>query len=56
MEENENNSLEFNSRLDLSPLQNAVDQVKNELGKVIIGQEDMIEDLALDMARAKEVV
>lgn len=49
MEENENNSLEFNSRLDLSPLQNAVDQVKNELGKVIIGQEDMIELLIISI-------
>jgi MoxR-like ATPase len=34
-----NESLQFNSRIDLSKLQEAVAKIKNELGKVIIGQE-----------------
>ena len=45
----ENNPLEFNSRLDLSKLQAAVDQIKTELGKVIIGQEDLVELLIISI-------
>lgn len=45
----ENNSLEFHNRLDLSSLQEAVAQIKAELGKVIIGQEDMIELLIISI-------
>ena len=45
MEANEpqDNPLEFNSRIDLSQLQEVVGKIKTELGKVIIGQQDMIE-------------
>ncbi|MDJ1480099.1 MoxR family ATPase [Cytophagaceae bacterium YF14B1] len=34
---------EFEARTDLSQLRDAVDQVKTEIGKVIVGQEEMIE-------------
>ncbi|PRX55493.1 AAA family ATPase [Flagellimonas meridianipacifica] len=51
MEENEaqNEGLEFNSRIDLSQLQSAVSQIQTELGKVIIGQERMIELLIISI-------
>ncbi len=51
MEANEpqENPLEFNSRIDLSQLQEAVGKIKTELGKVIIGQQDMIELLILSI-------
>ncbi|MEM9362274.1 MAG: MoxR family ATPase [Bacteroidota bacterium] len=51
MEENEvqNEGLEFNSRIDLSQLQTAVSQIQTELGKVIIGQERMIELLIISI-------
>ncbi len=51
MEANEpqENPLEFNSRIDLSPLQEAVAKIKTELGKVIIGQADMIELLIISI-------
>ena len=45
----ENNALEFSNRLDLSSLREAVAQIKAELGKVIIGQEDMIELLIISI-------
>lgn len=45
----ENNPLEFNSRIDLSKLQEAVSKIKSELGKVIIGQHDMIELLIISI-------
>lgn len=45
----ENNPLEFNSRIDLNKLQTAVSQIKEELGKVIIGQQDMIELLVVSI-------
>ncbi len=45
----ENNSLEFASRVDLSKLQTAVTEIKEELGKVIIGQQDMIELLIISI-------
>jgi len=44
-----NESLQFNSRIDLSKLQEAVAKIKNELGKVIIGQENMIELLIISI-------
>ncbi|WP_350287063.1 MoxR family ATPase [uncultured Croceitalea sp.] len=47
-EQNEN-PLEFNSRIDLTKLQEAVGHVKAELGKVIIGQHDMIELLIISI-------
>ncbi|MDF0717564.1 MoxR family ATPase [Muricauda sp. 334s03] len=51
MEENEQqeDALQFNSRVDLGQLQNAVSQIKSELGKVIIGQQDMIELLIISI-------
>lgn len=51
MEANEKNEnpLEFNSRIDLTKLQEAVGQIKAELGKVIIGQHDMIELLIISI-------
>jgi MoxR-like ATPase len=36
------NSLQFKNRLDLNHLSAAVDKIKNELRKVIVGQEEMI--------------
>ncbi|TAI48269.1 AAA family ATPase [Flagellimonas allohymeniacidonis] len=47
--DSQNEKLEFDSRIDLSPLQNAVEQVKSEIGKVIIGQERMIELLIISI-------
>lgn len=41
--------LEFQSRVDLSALRNAVNQIKTELGKVIIGQHDMVELLIVSI-------
>ncbi|GMN11799.1 MoxR family ATPase [Croceitalea sp. MTPC9] len=41
--------LEFNSRVDLTKLQEAVTKVKSELGKVIIGQKDMVELLIISI-------
>ncbi len=51
MEANEpqENPLEFNSRIDLTQLQEAVGKIKTELGKVIIGQVDMIELLIISI-------
>lgn len=43
------NPLEFNSRIDLTQLQESVSKIKTELGKVIIGQHDMIELLVLSI-------
>ena len=43
-ETNENNSgLEFSSRIDLSKIKNGVSEIRNQLRKVIVGQEDFIE-------------
>lgn len=36
-------NLEFNARIDLSKLKNSVEQIKEQLRKVIIGQDDFIE-------------
>jgi len=48
-----NNALEtnqqFSSRIDLQPLQQAVESVKEEVGKVIVGQSDMIELLIISI-------
>ena len=43
------NPLKFESRIDLTRLQSAVTQIKEELGKVIIGQEEMIELLIVSI-------
>lgn len=39
----ENQPLEFNSRLELTDLKTAVEQIKNELAKIIVGQQDFVE-------------
>lgn len=47
--EPENNDISFNNRIDLKPLQDAVDAVKAEIGKIIVGQEDMVELLIISI-------
>ncbi len=49
MEERQQNPLEFNARIDLKDLQQAVAKIKNELGKVIVGQHDMLEMLIISI-------
>ncbi|GAA4239579.1 MoxR family ATPase [Postechiella marina] len=44
LDENTNN-LEFENRLDLSELQQSVQKIKQEVGKVIVGQKDMVDML-----------
>ncbi|MDV7188138.1 MoxR family ATPase [Lutibacter sp. TH_r2] len=39
----ENNDLNFNTRIDLANLKLAVENIKAELGKIIVGQEDFID-------------
>ncbi|WMI64452.1 MoxR family ATPase [Aestuariibaculum sp. YM273] len=41
----EADGLEFQNRLDLSELQNSVQNIKAEVGKVIVGQKDMVDML-----------
>lgn len=43
--ETENGNLEFTNRLDLSELQTSINNIKQEIGKVIVGQKDMIDML-----------
>ena len=43
----ENINTEFHSRLDISELQKSLEAVKAEIGKVIIGQESLIEHLLI---------
>ncbi len=40
-----NNDLQFKNRLDLTELQNSVQKIKAEIGKVIVGQKDMVDML-----------
>ncbi|NND63652.1 MAG: MoxR family ATPase [Flavobacteriaceae bacterium] len=49
MEEAQDNSLEFNSRIDLKNLKESVEKIKAELGKVIVGQEEMLEMLVVSI-------
>ncbi len=42
---NEDKELQFENRLDLSELQNSVQKIKQEVGKVIVGQKDMVDML-----------
>ncbi len=42
---NDNSTLEFKNRLDLSGLQQSVNQIKQEVGKVIVGQKNMVDML-----------
>ncbi|AUP78141.1 AAA family ATPase [Flavivirga eckloniae] len=39
------NNLQFQNRLDLSELQQSVNQIKQEVGKIIVGQKDMVDML-----------
>lgn len=39
------NDLQFKNRLDLTELQNSVQKIKEEIGKVIVGQKDMVDML-----------
>ncbi|WNH09535.1 AAA family ATPase [Thalassobellus suaedae] len=39
------NNLQFENRLDLSELQQSVQKIKDEVGKVIVGQKDMVDML-----------
>ena len=41
--ENQESSLQFNNRIDLSELQSGIEQIRAELHKVIIGQHEMID-------------
>ena len=45
MEKQENQSSDFQARIDLSALQTSLNLVKTEIGKVIVGQENMIDHL-----------
>jgi len=45
----EASSLKFSSRIDLEELQEAVKKIKAELGKVIVGQENMLEMLIVSI-------
>ena len=47
--EEDNKPFEFKSRIDLDQLQTSVAQIKSELGRVIIGQQDMIELLIISI-------
>lgn len=48
-DEQQKDPLEFNNRLDLQQLQEAVLKIKTELGKVIVGQQEMIELLIISI-------
>lgn len=43
------NPMEFHSRIDLTKLQEAAEKIKNELGKVIVGQNEMLEMLLISI-------
>lgn len=45
----ESNENTFESRLDLTPLQDAVEAIKNEIAKLIVGQNEMIELLIISI-------
>ena len=45
----ENQDINFESRLDLKPLQNQVEAIKKEIGKIIVGQDEMIELLIISI-------
>ena len=47
--EEENSEISFNNRIDLSGLEVAVKKIKHELGKVIVGQHDMLEMLIVSI-------
>ncbi|RED47438.1 AAA family ATPase [Seonamhaeicola aphaedonensis] len=45
----EDEVLEFKNRLNLSELQNSVQKIKQEIGKVIVGQKDMVDMLIVSL-------
>ncbi|MDO7171711.1 AAA family ATPase [Mariniflexile sp. AS56] len=45
----ENQDVNFESRLDLKPLQDHVEAIKKEIGKIIVGQNEMIELLIISL-------
>lgn len=47
--ENTNEELNFDSRIPLDELKNAVEDIKAQLGKVIIGQQDFVELLVVNL-------
>lgn len=47
--ENTNEDLQFDNRMNLGELKSAVEGIKNQLGKVIIGQHDFIELLLVNL-------
>lgn len=49
LENSEEKSLEFNSRIDLKNLEAAVQKIKKEMGKVIVGQHEMLEMLIVSI-------
>lgn len=49
MEGTQENQLEFNSRIELKELQQAVEKIKTELRKIIVGQEDMLDMLIISI-------
>ena len=51
----ENQDINFESRIDLKPLQDHVEAIKKEIGKIIIGQNEMIELLIISILSSKFV-
>ncbi len=49
MEQSTNQPIEFTTRLDLNKLQEAVQKIKTEIGKVIVGQHEMIDLLIISI-------
>lgn len=49
MHPEQQDDVQFNSRLNLEPLQNAVNDIKTQIGKVIVGQNEMIELLIISI-------
>jgi MoxR-like ATPase len=47
--QSEGDNLNFASRLDLQPLQDHVQKIKSEIGKIIVGQNEMIELLIISI-------
>ncbi|WP_445735633.1 AAA family ATPase [Mariniflexile sp.] len=45
----ENQDINFENRIDLKPLQDHVEAIKKEIGKIIVGQNDMIELLIISI-------
>ena len=45
----EQEDINFESRIDLKPLQEHVEAIKKEIGKIIVGQNEMIELLIISI-------